>query len=107
MPKINLNLDFDGALLISLLKQLPLSAEYIREDDGSITGLVEELEIPDNGKDYEACREILIKDCREYAQIYLEDFKYWYEGRPNDLIYILKVASSSDEELRECLAGRI
>ena len=90
-----------------LLKQLPLSAEYIREDDGSITGLVEELEIPDNGKDYEACREILIDDCIEYAQMYVNDFQDWYSGRSNDFLYVLKVLFSSREELRKCLAGRI
>ncbi len=104
MPKINLN---NPILLTAAFRQMPLHAEYKTEENGHVSGIVPELEVMDSGEDYEQCLNLLLEGCKEYAGLYLEDLNFWYSGRPDDLIYILKVLTSSNEELKECLSGQV
>lgn len=92
----------------ALLKAIPIGTEYFTCEDGHVaavttSGIITHAE----GKDYEGCREDLMKDLREFSQFYIEDFADWYSHNPDLLLYVIKILSSTDEELRECLTGEL
>ena len=98
---INLFLEY-----ISWLKNLNFHVEYVQEEDGSISGHVEELCTIDNAPTFEECKSKLIAGMRETAEIFADDFEAWASGRPYEVPYVLKVLYSTDEEIEKCLLGK-
>ena len=98
---INLFLEY-----ISWLKNLNFHVEYVNENDGTISGHVEELCTIENALTLEECEEKLISGMRETAETFAENFEFWASGRPHEVPYVLKVLYSSDEEIKKCLLGK-
>ena len=91
---------------ISWLKSLKLHVEYVRENDGTISGHVDELCTIENAPTIEECETKLITGMREISENFVEDFDFWASGRPHEVPYILKVLYSTDEEIKSCLHGK-
>lgn len=91
---------------LSWLKGLELNVEYIREDDGSVSGHVTELCTIDNAPTREECEAKLISGMRETAELFASDFSYWASGRQHEVPYALKVLYSTDDEIKSCLRGK-
>ena len=91
---------------ISWLKNLKIHVEYTHEDDGSISGHVEELCTIDNASTFEECEAKLISGMRETSENFVKDFEFWASGRPYEVPYILKILYSTDEEIKSCLLGK-
>ncbi|MBR0151018.1 MAG: hypothetical protein IJP89_06630 [Synergistaceae bacterium] len=94
------------ALLLAGMKALPLTAEYVKESDGSISGWTEEITCHANAPDYETCRAEMVKMLRGVAHSWCEDIDDWLSHNPSELPYIMKICLSTDEELKQCLAGQ-
>ena len=92
--------------VVNWLKGLPLTVEYDKEDDGSITGEVLEFHALENAKTLNDCEDKLISSMKEWAEIHAENFQDWAKGRFNEVPYLLKILLSSDGELKSCLHGK-
>ena len=91
--------------VVNQLKELPLTVEYDKEDDGSITGEVLEFHALENAKTLNDCEDKLISSMKEWAEIHAENFQDWAKGRFNEVPYLLKILLSSDGELKSCLSS--
>ncbi len=92
--------------LMAGMKALPLTAEYVQESDGTISGWTNEIITHANAPEYETCRAELVKMLREFALSYCEDISDWLAHNPEELPYVVKICLSDDEELAQCLAGQ-
>jgi hypothetical protein len=63
-----------------LLDSFRLRLSILPEDDGSITGVIEELDILANGASEEEVIELLTEDLIEYAEEYMENFDIYYHS---------------------------
>ncbi|MBR2208913.1 MAG: hypothetical protein IJ859_08935 [Synergistaceae bacterium] len=98
---LNIFLEF-----ISWVKKINLTVEYIKEDDGSISGHIEEFCTLSNAPTIEECETRLIADMRETAELFADNFEQFSAGRPYEVLYALKILYSTDEELKKCLHGK-
>ena len=101
----------DTRLLMELLKDYKYHVTIDREDDGSITGFVEELDLVENGKDENECIKSIILAMKDYAEDYYAEFSYWSKAsnRTAHIPYVLKLLISSEEDIVEdivCQDGR-
>ncbi len=99
-------------MLKNLLEPVELHVSVYQEEDGSYTCVQEELDLAENAPDRESCLQALLGSIREYAKDFYEDFAFWAKApnRFSHIPIILKVLSSSDEELLGsflCLDGKI
>ena len=91
--------------LLTYLKNVNISYEYAKENDGSITCWTETPHIIENAPTLTEGLKYLLKSLRERADDYMRDFDYWVKGCPEELPYIIKIILSNDEELELCLHG--
>ncbi|MBR1486127.1 MAG: hypothetical protein IJ597_02595 [Synergistaceae bacterium] len=98
---LNIFLEF-----VSWVKKINLTVEYVKEDDGSISGRIVEFCTLSNAPTLEECEAKLIADMRESAELFADNFEQFSAGRPNEVLYVLKILYSTDEELRKCLRGK-
>ena len=83
--------------------------EIFREDDGSYTASVKEIDIICNGPTKEVLIQNVITDLRDYASDYYEEFDYWYSSmnRKEHAPYVMKILLSTDKQLMEALICHI
>src|SRR5574344_159070 len=98
-------------LLQSMLDPLSINVTLYHEEDGSITGSVDALDIAENAKDKSTCISEIITALRDYADDFYNEFELWSAApnRKSHIPYICKILSSSDEQIRssiKCHAGK-
>mgnify|MGYP000860138910 CR=1 FL=1 len=102
-------INFD--MLKEILLEDKLRITLITEDDGSVTGVVEQLDITGNAADEDQLIKELADEVIAYAQDYYEEFSYWYSApnRREHLPYVLAVLACEPDnvvkELFECQVG--
>lgn len=69
-------------MLREILKIDKLHVQLMPEDDGSVSGVIEELDLTANSSDEEKVVQELAKEAFEYANEYYDDFSYWHSA-PN------------------------
>jgi hypothetical protein len=88
-----------------------LSAKLLREDDGSVTLSLNELDLVENGKTEAEARLALGESILDYAEDFSDDFEYWSAApnRKDHLPYVLKALSIHDAKILgdsiKCQAG--
>ena len=105
------NYDIQRMLFI-FLESLNFTVSFVEEDDSSVTGEIEELDLFANAESKSECMMILLEDMKEYAQDFYREFDLWSSApnRRKHIPYVLKILSASDEKLLEamkCQAGEI
>jgi hypothetical protein len=102
----------DVGLLESLLTAYEFNADLYREDDGSITISLRELDIIENAPNEQEARQRLGKAILEYAEDYYKDFQLWSTApnRKGHIPYVLKALITDDASklgaMIKCQAGR-
>lgn len=103
-------INFD--MLKDILLEDKLQITLMTEDDGSVTGVVEKLDITGNAADEDKLIKELADEVIAYAQDYYEEFSYWYSApnRREHLPYVLAVLACEPDnvvkELFECQVGK-
>ncbi|MBQ3456355.1 MAG: hypothetical protein IJG36_07955 [Synergistaceae bacterium] len=105
------NYDIQRMLFI-FLESLNFTVSFVEEDDSSVTGEIEELDLFANAESKSECMMILLEDMKEYAQDFYREFDLWSSApnRRKHIPYVLKILSASDGKLLEamkCQAGEI
>lgn len=98
----------DSNLLLSLLEDYKYHVVIEREDDGSFTGFVNDLNLVENAPDKEECINNLVSSMKDYAIDYYTEFGYWSKAsnRKSHIPYILKLLISSDDRIKEDIVCR-
>ncbi|URZ06786.1 hypothetical protein [Clostridium felsineum] len=92
-------------LILAWKKELEsVKFDYIcfKEDDGSYTLSMEDIDIVVNEDNKNKALDSLIDELREYSENYSNELEYWYSdpNRQSHCKYVLKTLISSDEELK-------
>lgn len=92
--------------LLYLVKNcLPSNVEYIKEDSGQISCLTHGgIETWGLGRTYEDAREDLLSSLKEIADMIREDIQNGQNFNIDEVPYMFKILTSSDEELRQWLS---
>ncbi len=93
----------DANLLRDLLKDYKYHITIEREDDGSVTGFVDELQLAENAENNEELIDTMVSSMKDYAIDYYTEFGYWSKAtnRMSHIPYILKLLISDDEKIVE------
>lgn len=93
----------DTNLLLNLLNGYKYHVILEKENDGSVTGLVKELDLVENGADKKECLDAVVSSMKDYAIDYYTEFGYWSKApnRRSHLPYILKLLISDDDKIAE------
>jgi len=100
-------------MLKEILAAYTLTAELTAENDGTITGVLKEIDIVANGSNEEDVLNSLCADLTEYSEEFYNDFNYWFSApnRKAHLPYVLNVLIQDDPEgvkdIIKCQAGKI
>jgi antitoxin YefM len=75
-----------------VLSEYQLTVKYYREDNGSITAALKEMDLVVNGHDKESVDQLLLEDLIDYAKEYFNEFELYYNApsRKEHLPYVLK-----------------
>ncbi len=101
-------INFD--MLKEILLEDKLQITLMTEDDGSVTGVVEQLDITGNAADEDQLIKELADEVIAYAQDYYEEFSYWYSApnRREHLPYVLAVlACEPDDVVKELFVCQV
>lgn len=90
-------LSFD--LLEFILKEYKLTVEVKQEEDGSYTGILNEMDLMANAGDVESLKLELASELLEYSEEYMNEFSLYYgsPNRKNHFPYVYKVILASDD----------
>ena len=96
-------------ILQHLLRHLKFNVSLFEEDNGSFTGILEELDLTENAPAKEDCISSLLEAMKEYAQDFYNEFSLWSSApnRKDHVPYVLKILSSSDDEIMEDIVCQI
>ena len=99
-------------MLQIFLDTLNFHVSFVKEDDGSFTGTVEELDLFEHSESKSDCMILLLEAMKEYAQDFCREFDLWSSApnRRQHIPYVIKILSASDKKLMEsmkCQAGEI
>lgn len=85
-------------MLKELLKVYTLTAEFFREDDGTVTASLKEIDIVVNGKDEQDAVGLLAADLAEYAEEFYNNFEFWSSApnRRGHLPYVLNILTQDN-----------
>jgi hypothetical protein len=95
-------------MFLSSLEQLCLildgydfSANLLKEENGSVTASLNEIDLIENADSEEGARLALGKSLLDYAEDYFDDFKVWNAApnRKKHLPYVLKALTINDAAL--------
>lgn len=98
-------------MLREILKFDQLHISLMHEDDGSVSGVIEELDLTGNAPDMERLLQDLAHEAIDYANEYYNDFSYWHSApnRREHLAYVLAILACEPQnvakELFVCQAG--
>lgn len=89
----------DAKLLLEAFQEYHYHVTLESEDDGSLTGYVEELALVENAPTKEECLSQVVAAMKDYALDYYADFHYWSKApnRAAHIPYVLKLLVSDDE----------
>ena len=92
-------------MLQFFLETLNFTVSFDAEDDGSFTGIVEELDLCENSQSKNGCMMLLLEAMKEYAQDFYREFDLWSSApnRRKHIPYVIKILSSSDKKLLEAM----
>lgn len=81
-----------------ILEPFKLTMKIMEEDDGSSTGVIEELDLLDNAMTVSELKVKLINDLLEYSEEYMNEFQKYYHSvnRRNHFPYVYKVLANED-----------
>jgi hypothetical protein len=103
----------DFHFMEELLEGYSYSAVLMKENDGSVTLALNEIDLVENGKDEYDARLKLASAILEYAEDYYSDFSYWGSApnRKSHIPYVFKALFIGDikkigESIR-CQVGKI
>jgi len=87
-------------MMEEVLSAYHFSAEQYKEDDGSITLSLNEIDLIENAPTLEAAKIALAKSILEYAEDFYKDFSYWGSApnRKSHIPYVLKALILNDPE---------
>ena len=93
---------------LCFLEHLKIHVTIFSEDNGSFTGVVEELDLVENAESLEDCIMLLISAMKDYAGDFCSDFDQWAgaSNRKSHVPYVLKIAMSSSKQLKESIVCR-
>lgn len=96
---------FGARILQALLATLTFTVQLVPEDDGSVTGSVEELDLFENSATKDGCMRLLLEDMKEYARDFCSEFALWSSApnRMKHIPYVAKILCVSDERLLESM----
>jgi hypothetical protein len=102
----------DFKIIESMLEAYKFNAQEYIEDDGSVTLVLDDMDLMDNGKTKEEAIEKLADYILNYAEDFYNDFILWAKGyRINHIPYVLKALMLNDikkiGELIICRPGEI
>ena len=103
----------DFHFMEELLEGYSYSAVLMKENDGSVTLALNEIDLVENGKDEYDARLKLASAILEYAEDYYSDFSYWGSApnRKSHIPYVFKALFIGDiqkiGESSRCQAGKI
>ena len=102
----------DIDLLDELLSAYTFNARVFKEDDGTVTVALDEIDLVENGADEADALENLSKAILEYAEEYYADYTYWSRGnRKTHKPYVFKALILNDTRkiggLIKCHHGEI
>ena len=108
MQTVKSPLKLSVPLLDSALAQLRFIVSFIPEDDGSVTGVLDELDLIENAQTEASCVALLLAAMRDYAQDFAREFGLWAAApnRSPHIPYVLKILSSTDDQLMEAVICR-
>ena len=91
----------DANLLRELLKDYKYHVIVESEDDGSVTGFVDELQLAENAPNKQELINTMISSMKDYAIDYYTEFGYWSKAsnRMSHIPYVLKLLISDDEKI--------
>ena len=86
-------------LLEFILKDYKLTATVQQEEDGSYTGIFNEIDLMANSKDMETLEVELAKELLEYSEEYINEFRLYYNSpnRKNHFPYVYKTLLASND----------
>ena len=99
-------------MLREILKIDKLHVILLPEEDGSVSAVIDELDLTANAPDQEQVILQLANDAIEYANDYYDDFTYWHSapGRRQHLAHILAILACEPDqvskELFVCQVGK-
>jgi sporulation protein YlmC with PRC-barrel domain len=90
-------LPFD--LLEFILKEYKLTVKVVQEEDGSYTGIINEMDLMANAPDIESLKIELAKELKEYSEEYIDEFRLYYNStnRKNHFPYVYRTILVSDD----------
>jgi uncharacterized protein YbcC (UPF0753/DUF2309 family) len=90
-------LPFD--LLEFILKEYKLTVKVAQEEDGSYTGIINEMDLMINTPDIESIKIEIAKELLEYSEEYMDEFRLYYNSpnRKNHFPYVYRTILASDD----------
>lgn len=99
-----INLDVES--FIESLKTLQMHYTCELDNNGEWLGTVKELQTLESAESPAKLKTVLAKALKEDAQAYISDFNRWKKGREWQIPFLLKVLTSTEGELINCLHGQ-
>jgi len=71
------------------------------EEDGSVSAVIDELDLTLNARDVEQVIQQLVEDAIEYANEYYDQFSYWHSApnRRHHLAYVLAILTCESDKV--------
>lgn len=81
-----------------LLKKFSITMKMWRESDGSVSGLIEELDLLENRKTEQLLKDALYRELLEYCNEYMNEFQLYYHSkdRKKHFPYVQKVLANEN-----------
>jgi len=94
-----------GEVLEFILKEYVLTVSVYKEEDNSLTGSFNEIDLSVNAKDEESLKEAAVKELLEYSEEYINEFSLYFNS-PNrkkhfPFIYRAMLAGNSTDKVKE------
>lgn len=86
-------------LLDSILSEYELTTEVKTEEDGSYSGIFNEIDLMANARDIKSLEDKLANELIEYSEEYMDEFKvhYYSPNRKNHFPYIYRISLQSGD----------
>ncbi len=86
-------------LLEFILKEYKFAVEVKQEEDGSYTGILNEMDLMANAVDMESLKLELVKELLEYSEEYMNEFSLYYNSpnRKNHFPYVYRAILASGD----------
>lgn len=102
----------DIKVMEAMLSAYTFTAEQYTEEDGSVTLSLNEIDLVENGKDYDEAKMKLSKAIIDYSEDYYNEFPMWSSApnRKTHIPYVFKALIIDDinkiGDLIQCQAGK-